>query len=300
MLTARQISDNIAFPFTHYLFDPSRGLVCCAIPKNGCTAIKSWFLRLVEPDLLENHGIEVHAHCRGHHTLCSRPPDVIAEALATGFTFAFIRDPLARVASAYVEKFIHPGPLRIFDPAREVIDELSRSMPVDLARGITFREFVEFLCSTPDEHLESHWRPQSSFICGNRFDLLARVEELTETLVSLNRALDIPGEARLSGHRNAVGYTTPTGVLRADIPSGPLYEAGLLPPAEDLYDPALRERILQRFRADADLYRAARPDAPGLMSRELFGKLNVPGPATTPHLLRSRSQVQPASLTMIP
>jgi hypothetical protein len=250
-LTRRQANENLSFPFADYLVVPSRRLVFAAIPKNGCSDLKHWFISLVEPQKLADPAFRLHAHCRAAHTLASLDPAGRAELLHESFTLAFVREPVSRVVSAYVEKFVRPAPNELFEPAREVIAQVAPGR----GDGITFREFVRFLEEAPDEHLDSHWRGQASFLVGVRIDLLGRMECMGEVLGVLGTELGMP--PRGVTRRNATGYTEARGELLADVTSSELHSSGVLPPAADLVSADLRGRIEARFREDAMLYEAA-------------------------------------------
>lgn len=272
-LTPRQAAENNDFPFGDYLADPSRRLVCAAIPKSGCSELKHWFISLVEPERLLDPSFRLHAYCRATHTLAWFAPQERERLLRESFTMAFVREPVSRVVSAYVEKFVRAATGELFEPAREVIAALG----VEPTRGITFREFVSYLAGSPDEHLDSHWRPQAAFLRGGgvRIDLLGRMESIPSMLGALGQALGMP--LRADGRRNATGYTPARGVNVADVPSALLHESGVLPPVSDLIDEELRERIEQRFRDDAMLYEGATdgPSESALLHLKSVGGMTI-------------------------
>lgn len=248
MLTPRQAADNAVFPFGDYLYDPARRLVCVAIPKNACTDLKHWFMSLVAPAKLAEPGFRLHAYVRATHTLAGKPRAEAERVVRDSFTLAFVREPVSRVVSAYVEKFVRPGPDALFEPAREVL----AACGVDASRGITFREFVSFLERSQDEELESHWRPQENFVRGVRIDLLARMEDSARVLDELGRQFGMG--AREARRPNATGYTQSAGEIVPDVPSATLHRRGVLPPIGDLVDEELRGRVRRRFAEDGALY----------------------------------------------
>lgn len=81
-----------------------------------------------------------------------------AKFCAKQFTFALVRDPLARIYSAYKNKTLTTEPnsaiVNLF--AKHGID---RDTPFDL--------FIEKICSIPDKNLDRHLRPQSWFLSEN-------------------------------------------------------------------------------------------------------------------------------------
>ena len=101
VLTPRQAIENQVLPYSEYLVSFEHRFVCCAIPKNGCTPLKRWFLSVVEPGVADVE--DIHAHCRVHHALCEHPRETIERVMQDFFTFAIVRDPLKRIASAFAE-----------------------------------------------------------------------------------------------------------------------------------------------------------------------------------------------------
>ncbi len=178
---------NKPFPYADYLCDPAGRFMLCAIPKNGCTAMKRWLLSANEPGISSD--LLVHKRCRDGYSLALTPPAGRQAVLAQRPCFAFVREPLARLASAFADKFVRLAPVGYFEGARELMEEHARrsginveldtfapvelagrtlqvasSSRVDYARGLTFREFVGLVCDLPDEALDPHWRPQTSYL----------------------------------------------------------------------------------------------------------------------------------------
>lgn len=257
--TPRQAAENAHFPFSQYLVDPARRLIFAAIPKNGCSDLKHWFLSLIEPQRLADPTLRLHAYCRAAHSLALLTPPHRDDLLRTSFTIAFVREPISRIVSAYVEKFVRPNPAELFEPATEVVAQIAPAH----SDGITFREFVRYLETAPDDHLHSHWRPQSSFLHNVRIDLLGRMDALRPILDALGAELGMAPRAVTV--RNATGYTEARNEPLADTPSATLHAMGLLPPASDLLDEDLRARLLARFRDDAMLFEGAADHAPAAL-----------------------------------
>jgi hypothetical protein len=280
-LSLRQAMDNRGLPNRAYLASAEHRLVCCAIPKNGCTTLKKWFLSFVDPAGLEAPDPHIYCAPRWVISLWEGPPR--DEAFAMFFTLTFLREPLSRVASAYIEKFVGGHPYGYFEPAREVIEDLARmrgldvqldrtdriqagtrtldvpaSSSVDYTKGPTFREFAAYLCAAPDEHLDQHWRPQSAFIAGRRMDFLGRVSSMTAALTAISQARGYP----LPPPPESFPKAESDGVFLGDLPAGEIYHRflssrGVLPATELLFDDDIRTRLLARFAADVDLYRIA-------------------------------------------
>lgn len=304
--TARQLRENKVFPLSHCLADPDSGVGIVAIQKNGCTTLKRWFLSVAEPGREFPETADVHYYCRIHHALCNiGDPAVAAERFAKCFTIAFVRDPVARVASAFVDKFVGPAPDDLFEPARDVVEDFARmrgaavthdrvrqlvltdrtidvpySSAVDYQRGITFREFGEYLAAAPDEHLDGHWRSQASFLGWKQPDLLVRAESMNDVLAAISGLI---GLGIVPGTRHSTTfYTKHTGGPHADLPSGDMHRNWVRPRPEYLYDDALREVVRRRFAADVALYDSAAASLTDAARSVLLAKAHVAAPSTSP------------------
>jgi hypothetical protein len=102
------------------------------------------------------------------------------EAFEKGFKFTFVRDPYARVLSAYLDK-VKTG--------------------VKMTTIATFAEFCRYLAEG-GLHANAHWAPQSSLLLLpiERFDFIGRVENIKEDLSRVFAHLSLrPSEPRLAG-----------------------------------------------------------------------------------------------------
>lgn len=279
--------ENRGLPDRLYLVSERHRLICCAIPKNGCTTIRKWFLAFADPAGLQS--ADVHRYCADHSALSLLPRPRREEAIASFFTLTFLRDPLVRLASAFIEKFVGGHSHGHFEPAREVLESVALDHGVgDATRGITFREFVQYLHEAPDDHLDYHWRPQSAILVRRRMDFTGRVSQLTEALtaISIARGYPRPPEAE------ALPRAASDGGFLGDTPSGELYRAfcysrGVLPAAEALFDPEIRSSLLARYATDVELYRGATdrlPEIPPIEppDGESIGTIPRPNHGLTP------------------
>lgn len=304
--TARQLRENKVFPLSHCFADPDSGVGIVAIQKNGCTTLKRWFLSVAEPGREFPETADVHYYCRIHHALCNiGDPAAAAERFAKCFTIAFVRDPVSRVASAFIDKFVGPAPDDLFEPARDVVEDFARmrgatvthdrvrqlvltdrtidvpySSAVDYERGMTLREFGEYLAAAPDEHLDGHWRSQAAFLSWARPDLIVRAEAMNEVLSAISEMI---GLGVVPGTRHSTTfYTKHTGGPHADLPSGDMHRNWVRPRPEYLYDDALREVVRNRFAADVALYDSAAASLTDAARSILLSKAHVATPSPSP------------------
>lgn len=275
--------ENRSFPLSYYLVLPVQRAFVCALPKSGCTTIKRWLLAGIDPQSADVP--DPHTYCRRAHSLATRDAATARRCLSEFFGVVFLREPIDRIVSAFTEKFVCGATLGCFHPAREAMEAMARMAGVDVrldttalighpespnrvpassavnySRGVTFREFVRYLCECDDSQLDSHWRPQSAFIAGQRFGFVGRVEHLTSALPGLSAHLGLP--APVNSRHNSVRYSPWDGRCLADEPSGDIRRRGITPTADALLDDELRRMLTRRLAADIDAYQRARA-APG-------------------------------------
>lgn len=276
-LSTRQAEQNLAFPLDDYLYHEAVGVVIVAVPKVGCSTIKRWFMRHAEAD----PRLDAHKYAFEHLALARRPASEAQHILESRRVLMPVRDPADRLRSAFVDKFIRPKAEDLFEPAREIIEDLQRAKgvhvvhdaehvamlgefqvripicsAVDYTRGPSFREFVDYVCDADPSHLDAHWRAQSAFIGENRIDALVPLEHLSEHLQQLSKAIGAP-----EFQPAAENVTRKEPVLHAhlaDTPAGELHTLDLFPTLEQITDEPLLRKISEHFREDINLLARAR------------------------------------------
>lgn len=243
---------RLLFPYGHYLVSDRHRFVYCFVPKNASTALKGAFLAAQGVETGELTGLQLHEHADGPpYVLRLRPRDEALRILDTHFKYAFVRDPWWRLVSAYVSKLVRGRePRPQYEPTVTAIHRAA-GRPVDLARGVTFREFVRHVHAAPDAALDPHWRPQACFLAGHRFDFVGRVEHLAEDLAELERRLGVALPLRQLNHTR---YRASAGPCRADASREELRASRDLPLPESFYDEELVALVGERYRADVEAW----------------------------------------------
>lgn len=280
------------------LYHDRVGIVCIAIPKSGCTAAKRWYVSATAPDIDMQH-VPIHKYAIEHLSLCDRPPEVVRNLLEIVPVLAFVRDPLERLRSAFVEKIVRPRPTDMFAPSRELLEQwvssrghevrhdtshaaniggevvqFAASTSVDYERGLTFREFVEYVTATPEHVLDPHWRPQAAFMRMRNADYVLPMSAIGDVLDALGSRLGVHFSA---AERTNVTRKEPVGRgSLADVPSGELHRKDLRPPTSELADDSVRRVVSERLAEDMALsQRADQTDvsaaAEGLWTRRIHG-----------------------------
>lgn len=142
------------------------------LPKNACTNTKKIFAGIYPEHAGQLRPHQFHEtfqtvfglEHKGVNTLVP----AIQSMLNAKLVFCVIRDPIERLISCYVDKFVKPIWMdRPFEGFIEsYIKSTIKALGLDrqVRASITFREFVYSLMIAENWSLDSHWRPQSDFI----------------------------------------------------------------------------------------------------------------------------------------
>lgn len=176
-------------------------LIYVETPKVGCTSIKK-ILQFNELDCDESR-MPSDVHERQQSPLKSPSADeagfLRCLASADYLTFTFVRNPITRVLSAYLDKIVaQPGEIT---PAQ-------REMGIDPSVRIpTFPEFIEMVYRQRPFDMNVHWAPQA-FLLGIdkvRYDYIGRFECFVQSIEHLvaKKGLKTPASAMRHGRAHA-------------------------------------------------------------------------------------------------
>lgn len=197
-------------------------------PKVGCTIIKATLLGLF-PDL---YGGEAPKVSQAHTAFENTEYRITKRDLAAGYRsgeyrdylcFSFVRNPWDRLLSCYRSKI----------QADKIALKRTEYEGGVLYPGMTFREFSEVVCQTPDEDANMHFRAQTPMLSGSdgglltnyvgRFESLSRDFKEIFGRIGVTLELPPPKKPRREGYREA-------------------------------YDGRLREMVGERYRADVEKF----------------------------------------------
>jgi len=254
----------------HFLLDDRHKLIYCPIPKVACSSLKVWMLRNVgieeSQDLMAVH-IGAARHLRlsrmGWRQIRRRLED------PSYFKFVFVRSPFSRLVSAYLDKFCSANGIVVdilwqvqhaASPVNSCLQLLPRHMRrricrylrPDVKRGITFREFVEFLGGQDMRKVDAHWRPQYTFWGSTQFDFVGRFEHLEEDLRRICQLRGLPCDIP---QRNRTSYIRAgSGVSYADWTVEQLNRLDAMPSYEHFYTSELWQRVARLYERDVDQF----------------------------------------------
>jgi hypothetical protein len=123
-----------------------------------------------------------------------RPEDlgwnaVTAMLSGEAFRFTFVRDPIPRVESAYVDKIVRLPNDRFRNKIRRVLE-----LPKDHDQELTFDQFVAALETQKPIRMDPHWRPQHLNVMHPliEYDLVGRLETFSADLARVREAVGFP------------------------------------------------------------------------------------------------------------
>lgn len=172
--------------------------------------------------------------------------------------FVIYRDPLERLVSAYVEKFVqnrtHPNQRRTIDGVIKSVFETDEPTEDDYEHGITFREFAEYILAENPNHLNSHWQPQTYYMGHVTFTHVYDVKNLgsleRDLRNHIGEDIELP-KTNVSRDRSAELEYLP---IAADLLPRDLANSKRLHIDSFLHDD-LRARLSEYYAADMSIYR---------------------------------------------
>jgi len=183
-----------------YLYQP--------IPKCACTTIKTLLLKVeglpVDDNVWRRHQKEYNRFPGTRHLPIQEQLDIFEGSTDT-FKFVFVRNPYARLASAYCDKIL-------LNPAAYLIRKIRKSaveLGAELSDPITFEQFVSVVSRQSLEEMDPHCRPQyyEGRFATVKYDFIGRVEAMPGDLVYAFERIGAPEAiiARVNERHNVAG-----------------------------------------------------------------------------------------------
>jgi hypothetical protein len=166
---------------------PELGIVYVKNPKAGCSTVLLWLDRMHTGEHDFSPG-NVHTDNR-----LPDPRDVgrrrVSQMLSgEGYRFTFVRDPLRRFQSAYVDKLVNSKRWRT------QIQEALGQEP-DEERAVSLDDFVAGIeAQDAKSEMDPHWRPQHVNVMSDLidYDHVGRIETFDADLAIIQKAADLP------------------------------------------------------------------------------------------------------------
>lgn len=227
-------------PDAHIDVLPRYRLIYLSVPKCASTTVKLALSELQRgtappPDRI---------HVRRYSGLNSPTQVGLSEfhRLAVGsatLRFAFVRNPYARLVSAWADKFQNKALIAgdsfvdLYLDHRAAVDP---TLPHGPEKTLSFKQFVEFAVATCEQRVNAHWQLQDDLLTmpGINLDFTGKVESFR------------PDFARVINH---IG-TAPATLQRF----GAAFNASLHGPWPEYYDNALAARVHRAYERDFDRF----------------------------------------------
>lgn len=257
-------NNDIPWPLSQVIVVRDLKLIYCPIAKVANTSMKRILVEMSEVESIADLAAKSNSDLHGLIDFTSTglqfgdySTEVIEEILSDPgyFRFALVRNPLDRILSAYWEKFVvarddfgrhsYPVMCEIQDCTEEKID---------FERGITFREFVEYLSGQDPVELDTHWRPQYLYLAGLRYDQIFPMERISKVLDELERRTGVKPSLRRDNISDSGVGEFVSGA--ADITTGELRKKGKVSRASFM-DKEISEALEAYYSVDLLLYNFA-------------------------------------------
>lgn len=173
------------------VLDPDLHVAYCHIPK----AASTWWLNVFAKRL--NINVQ-DANDDLHRLLLRRNNSATAEN--DSFNFIFVRHPLARIISAYVNKIVNGRDDRFIKPLARFIRRRNRNPPGQELE-LNFGRFAEFVLDEVEKERLSfgsyHWMPMHKMcaVCRRKYDFIGKVETMRTDVDYLKRTFPGLGQA---------------------------------------------------------------------------------------------------------
>lgn len=264
----RSIKKPYPWPLRQIMVSQPAKLVYCPIGKNACTFLKSEVARTARPAHIAHILKDIHFltdHVRtGLQFSDYEPPEVnLMRQGPDYFRFAVLRDPMERLLSAYIEKFVmgrlQPANIHHTKSVVAPVQLAANRQKVDFDEGITFRAFIEHVTSADATKLDPHWRPQALYLDGMRYDALFRIDQMDYLMEILE---DRSGMTLGRQPRNVTGSGLGVDAPRAQDLSPAEIAAGPKLSKASFFDDGMLRAVKETFAADYELLQSVESAQP--------------------------------------
>jgi Sulfotransferase family len=240
------LRENAAHQFAakHALKIFSTKAIYTFIPKNACSTLR-FSLALANGCIAGPEGINwIHNNNDSFRA-------TLDDLITSTYSFVVLRDPFARLASAYLHKIVLKSP-----EAWALHNSLDRSFDLEM---LSFTGFVSILGTLPRRSWNQHWRPQCDFLVYEKYDDYFCVENLAAdgVTISTRAGLEIQDARPLTGHGTDQYTLCSPGACFAATPATDirrLQMSGQCPHAQSLYTPDVVKHVRRLYNDDLELY----------------------------------------------
>ncbi|XP_078665957.1 carbohydrate sulfotransferase 11-like [Branchiostoma floridae x Branchiostoma belcheri] len=235
--------------------------IYCYIPKTGCTTTKLVMYNLqhdTNVSIADNKRIQIHRY--PFKLLNSYSMEDAAMRLKTYNKLIVVRDPLERLASAWLEKFVHSK--LPFSYIRTLQQEVWKSKVENTTtnkslRGdlppVSFRDFIWSIIN--NKYRDVHWEPFFSLCapCQVQYDFIAHTDTLVEDLRLFFHMSGIVGKDGILPRQHPSRAKANFGNTFQEVPTEDIFRIG------EIYKPDF-EMFGYSFDQDLEMIEKERPN----------------------------------------
>ena len=183
----------------------TRAIIChkykfiyCPIPKNACTSVKIWILKLYNDKRVKTlTGIPLVKYAHTNSTIKYIPVATINNPKYKDYyKFVIVRNPIDRCLSVYNDKFIQSYKRGDWknSPWEKIANKCNSK------NGISFSQFINCILPNGKQtvYSEVHWKSQ--YLIGHfatvKYDSIIKMENLADDIDVLYEKLQIPSSYR--------------------------------------------------------------------------------------------------------
>lgn len=163
----------------HIIVNDEHRFLFCSVPKVACSNWKR-VLMVLDGEATDSNAIRRVNHL-GFTLLGDLPPLAIKRKLKEYYKFMFVREPLARLVSAYKDKFALNNTSFHKSYGRKIVKQLRKNAPAS-SKGddVSLKEFFQYITENRVEDMNEHWMPYYELCqpCVVSYDFIGSFENL--------------------------------------------------------------------------------------------------------------------------
>lgn len=254
------------FPEKTYLYSRVNKFLYAPVPKAACSTIKAQLYQFYRAQPRHSTPLPVflprdfsgkwfHLYMHGKFSLSTASPKE-AEAFLEDkavYRFTFVRNPLSRLASAFLNKFVeHRFDEEQWEHALPTLRRIHGEDAMPLTHSLTFAQFVSDVCQAENKQLDKHWQPQHHFINPELGFHVGRVENMARDFRAIAARAKLPPELMQANRTKS--ETLPDDAYW-DMDADQLRSLPALPKTAQLYNPELEAAVRDRYSDDFRIFK---------------------------------------------
>lgn len=187
----------------HILVNDEHKFLYCSVPKVACSNWKRVMM------VLDGQAIDSNAIKRVNHhsftTLADFPPLVVKHKLQEYYKFMFVREPFARLLSAFKDKFVLNNTAFHKRYGTQIIRHVRKNAPVNSkGNDVKVAEFLQYVVDSHVEDMNEHWMPFYELCqpCVVSYDFIGSMENLESDSTHVLKQLNVNEQVSFPRQQN--------------------------------------------------------------------------------------------------